>query len=227
MFKLFFTAIMLFTATFAYADQESEMLYPSAKVTTKSGTGSATAIKVDLIMGTYLVTTYHVVKTSMDNIKVQFYGQDEEYTAYVHSIDVQNDIAVIITRYKHTAIAVIGNSPKVFDEAFCVGASLGQPIAPSKGIITGIDARLFGSRYVTRTDCKIIGGNSGGGLFVKQGDVYKLVGMPVMLVSVNTGFGSTAPITFMGAAVRIEDVRWHLYRHGVLNIPPLMRNGVN
>lgn len=212
-------------ATTSMADKVSEMLAPSAKVITTQGSGSATAVKVDSIMGTYLITNYHVVQGDMDNVKVQFYGQDEVHVAYVHSIDVQNDIAVLVTRYKHTAVATIGKPPTVFDEAFCVGASMGSPIAPSRGIVTEVNSRMFGTRFLTRTDCKIIGGNSGGGLFVQQDGVYKLVGMPVMIATISTGFGR-APVSFMGVAVRIEDMRWHLYRNGVLAIPPLIRTSI-
>ena len=199
-----------------------DMLYPSAKVEVTGGSGSATAIKIDSILGTYLITNYHVVKNSLDKVTVQFYGKLEKHPAYIHSVDVQNDIAVLITRHKHEHIALIGERPNMFDPVYCVGASLGHPIAPSRGVVTGLDVPLFGSRYFTRTDCGIVQGNSGGGMFVYQRGHWRYVGMPSMVAMVGGVFNAT-PVTFLGVAVRIEDIRWHLYRHGVLQLPPLTR----
>lgn len=205
----------------AFAGQKEEMLYPSAQVIVGDrANGSATAVKVDAIMGTYLLTNYHVVQGKMDSLTVSFYGKDENHPAYVHSIDPHNDLAVIITRHKHDYVATIGKPPDVFDEAVCVGSSFGEDLAPSFGHITGTDVLRFGTRFMTRTDCNIAPGNSGGGLFVKQDDVWKLVGVPAAVKAVGT-FGAAIPISFLGLAVRIEEVRWHLYRHGVLRLPPL------
>jgi len=59
----------------------------------------------------------------------------------------------------------MGSPPTVFDTVYCVGASLGHSVAPSKGIVTDTDVKMFGTRYLTRMDCKIAPGNSGGGMF--------------------------------------------------------------
>lgn len=216
--------VLFLTASTSVAGMVEEMMNPSAKVITSRGHGSATAIKVDGVMGTYLVTNYHVVKQSMDDISVQFYGETEKRVAYVHSVDPQADIAVLVTRYKHKVVAVIGKPPDIFDEVICVGAPLNTPLAPSKGMVTGTNVPLFGTRYVTQMDCNIAPGNSGGGLYAKQNGVWRYVGMPSMVKTIQTVFGGQVPITFLGISVRVEDIHWHLYRHGILAAPVLSRN---
>lgn len=219
---LVLSVILCLTGSLANADQTmiDQMLKPSALVSFDGGSGSATAVRVDAIMGTYLVTNYHVVQGNMDSLTVQFYGEAEKYPAYVHSIDVQNDIAVIITFHQHSYVAKIGKNPEVFDEVMCVGASLGAPLAPSRGIITGVNARMFGSRFFTRTDCDIAPGNSGGGLFAKQDGEWKYVGMPAAVATMPSAF-SRIPMTFMGIAVRLQDIQLHLHENGVLNVAPV------
>jgi len=197
----------------------NQMMKPMAKILTPHGLGSATAVKVDSILGTYLVTNYHVVQSALDDIKVQFYGNDEEYVGYVHSVDPQNDIAVILTRHQADFVVQMGDPPELFDDVMCVGSPIGSPLAPSRGIITGVDVQIFGTRYMTRTDCKLAPGNSGGAMFVKQNGVWKYVGMPSMVATLPVGFGFRIPITFLGIAVRVEDIRNFLDQNGVLNLP--------
>lgn len=223
--RFIIAAIFSVFALQVQADVQSEVMAPSAKVYAGKGSGSATAIKVDPILGTYLVTNYHVVDAALDDLAVEFHGSDVKHVAYVHSYDQQNDIAIIIVRHKHDAVALIGNPPDMFADVYCVGASFGLPVAPSRGIITGVDFAIFGSRYVTRTDCKIAPGNSGGGMFAFQDGKWRYVGMPSMVYALGAGF-TRIPMTFLGFSVRIEEIRWHVYRHGVLNLPPVYRNGV-
>lgn len=216
------------SASMTRADEtmREEMLYPSAQVFAGQGRGSATAVRVDSIMGTYLVTNYHVVTGNLDDLEVQFYGQEERHQAYVHSIDPQHDIAIIIVRYEHEYVAMVGNPPDVFDEVYCIGGSLGEGLAPSGGIISGVNYRVFGTRFMTRTDCNIAPGNSGGGMFALQDGHWRYVGMPSLGRVLNLGF-TQVPITFLGLAVRVEEIRMHLHQHGVLRLPVIRRDGVN
>lgn len=213
--RILLVVLLTAWATIAHADIVSEIMEPSAKVITAGGGGSATAIKYDPYIGTYLLTNWHVVRGNEDELSVQFYGHEESHKVFVHSVDAVNDLAILVTTYQHTKFAKIGKKPKLFDDVMCVGASLGHPVAPSKGIVTGVNVKMFGTRFFHRMDCNIAPGNSGGGMFTIQDGEWKLVGVPSAVVAIQQMFGSI-PITFMGVSVRAVDVRQFVTRSGVL-----------
>lgn len=195
--------------------KEHDMLMPSAKVTLLGGSGSATAIKADS-HGTYLVTAYHVVQRAVDFVHIQFYGEQEQHVAVIHSFNAKKDIAILLTPYKAKYIAKLGRSKKmhVFDAAFCIGSSLGMPLAPSKGIVTQVEHVINGNKYI-RTDAGIIYGNSGGGLYVYQ-DGWVFIGMPTLVASTPVLPGLSVPITFLGMATPITEIRAHLKEHSIV-----------
>lgn len=220
LFKLFLCALvgmtcgMIFAIAVKAEDKMVEMMNPSVRVVTPSGGGSGTAIWSDPVLGTYITSNMHVVSGRIDDVTVQFYGDEKFYPAYVHSYDKDLDIVVLITRRKTQFLAYLGATPALFDEAFCVGSPIGMPIAPSKGIITGIDHLTGRGNLTHRSDCGIAPGNSGGGMYTLQRNVWALVGMPQLVGVLSMGF-STNIIPFLGMAVRVEDIKAHLTKNGV------------
>ena len=212
------SAIIALTMTYAKADQVSDMLLPSAKVSLvgKQGSGSATAFKVDPVIGTFLITNHHVA--SKGELVVQFYGDDTKYPAYVRSYDKEKDIAVIVTPHKVKHLVTFGydSEVQIFDEAICVGASSGMPVAPSKGIISASRYKYRLQDYY-RTDCGIIGGNSGGAIFVQRGDKWVYVGIPSMVWTISSGYSGRQQVTFLGITIRITEVREHLIANGMMD----------
>lgn len=222
MLKMFF-AVMAILSTPVHADMATEMLLPSVEVYIgNTGGGSGTAVKVDDVRGTFIMTNYHVVSRE-GSIKVNFYGEEESYTAFIYSYDKDKDIAVLLTPHKAKNVAALGNAAdvQVFDEAYCIGNPHGNGTVPSVGIITGVNYKTKG-QMKTRTDCKLAPGNSGGGLYVQRDDLWVYVGMPtaVALQPISTPFGkSFVLVPHLAIAVRIKDILNHLKFYRVLDVP--------
>ena len=197
-------------------DQRMQALQSGVTVFPGRGNGSGTAVARG-VLGTYIVTNHHVVR-EREGIEVRFYGSDENHRAYIHSVDVENDIAVLITRAEAPAIATVGRRPRMFEEAVCIGSPAGTDLAPSVGIITELDHAVRddeSGRLFHRSDCNIVGGSSGGGLFVERRGEWHLVGMPTQVYVIRSGL-SGAQVPFLGMMVRSEEIRHHLE---VNNVP--------
>jgi S1-C subfamily serine protease len=192
-------------------------MHPSVaiEIGDKSGFGSGTVVKVTR-EGAYILTNHHVVRNATD-IVVRFYNlKGDEFKAEVFSYDKEKDIAVLFAPHLCSVTATLGRPEDVvlFRETICVGASSTYPLAPSRGMVTQVDYER-NNQIMYRSDCNITFGNSGGGMYVERGGVWKLVGMPTA-VHAHTMFGNRAPVSFLGFMVGIEDIREHLEKHSLL-----------
>lgn len=208
-----FLVVIGFTAT-ANEQKIDSMLRPMATVKAGNAFGTGTAVHVDDRLGTYIVSNLHVTNRKTTDITVTFYGSTVEHPAYVHSYDEKNDIVVLITPAKHNHLATFGNEVSIFDPVYCVGNSLDKGIVPSRGEITQVDHPFPEDRLLTRADCKIVPGNSGGAMFVERDGVWVYIGMPAMMYTLQTGF-LPQPIPHLGMMIRVQDITAHLSRNNI------------
>lgn len=212
MFKALIVSLLLAIPSVSYADKEHDILYPTVEIRSSMGQGSGTAVKGDIMLGTYIMTNYHVAFMS-NEISVRFYGEDKDYPAYVHSYNKDLDIAVIITRHRTEHYATMGEEDdiKLFKEVICSGNSLGQGIVPSKGIITDEHFPVPLNKADTiRMECKITPGNSGGGMYTEKQGKWVYLGMPSAGL-VERGI----TVAHLGVSVRVSDVVDHLRYHRI------------
>lgn len=201
-------ATIILTAFTAKADKVAEMMLPSVFIETKAGVGSGTVVHINEDLGTFIVTNYHVVRRQQGNIKVRFYNEEALHDAYIHSINKEQDIAVIVTAHKAKAAVTFYHGPVLFEPTYCIGASLGMSPAPTRGEVSGPYFVYKEQRY-HRMECHIVFGNSGGGMYVERFGAWVYVGMPSMVRNHIAGFVGV-PITFLGLSVISENIMAHL-----------------
>jgi len=207
--------ILMLLATPSRADILEDILYPTVAVKSKGGSGSGTAVAVDPILGTYIITNYHVASMGED-LMVFFHGDNNGYPAYMVAHNVAYDMAILVTRHKTKHLAKLGKSSDVtlFKDTVCIGNSFGYGILPSKGIISGIDIEIGGYlNLFYKMDCKIVPGNSGGGMYVKVGDLWVYVGMPSKGLIMRGQF-----FEHLGLSVRVRDIKEFLAYHHVISV---------
>lgn len=195
-------------------DPRMETLYSAVTITAGRGNGSGTAVGTGYL-GTYILTNAHVVRR-LTEITVTFYGEDDVHDAYIHSVNTDHDIAVLITRAEAPALATLGYRPRVFEDVVCVGSPVSSPPAPSVGIVTGLDHSPPDSDLVLhRSDCSIAPGSSGGGMFAHRRGQWVMVGMPTAGYRQPVGMMGVAIVPHLGLMVRMKEVRKHLDRNNV------------
>ncbi|MFR6312776.1 S1C family serine protease [Anaerofustis stercorihominis] len=167
-------------------------LYDSGSSTSKSA-GSGVIVTTD----GYIVTNNHVVDGA-DKITVKT-ADEKSYTAKLVGVDSETDIAVIKIEAKGLKSATFGKSStlEVGDEIVAIGNPLGEL---SGTVTNGIVSAL--SREVTienetmnliQTNASINAGNSGGGLFDKNGLLVGVVNAKAAGNNVE-GIGFAIPI---------------------------------
>lgn len=160
-------------------DKQSQLLEPSVQINKNC---SATVILSDKKVGTWLVTAQHCVNgkssgvinyatTVMNGVTLK---ADIPYK--VIDEDVKNDLALIHTTTVGFKVAQVATEkPAEGQEVWTVGYPLSLPRQLSTGFY-GLNV-LVGEMDHQRASSLIAGGNSGGGLFVIENGVYKLVGV--------------------------------------------------
>ena len=167
-------------------------LYDSGSSTSKSA-GSGVIVTTD----GYIVTNNHVVDGA-DKITVKT-ADEKSYTAKLVGVDSETDIAVIKIEAKGLKSATFGKSStlEVGDEIVAIGNPLGEL---SGTVTNGIVSAL--SREVTienetmnliQSNASINAGNSGGGLFDKNGLLVGVVNAKAAGNNVE-GIGFAIPI---------------------------------
>jgi len=207
--------ILMLLATPLRADILEDILYPTVSVEVAGGSGSGTSVAIDPILGTYIITNYHVASMGED-LRVFFHGDSKGYPAYMVAHNVAYDMAILVTRHKADHVAKLGKSSDVslFKDTICIGNSFGNGIVPSKGIISGVDVEIGG--YINlfyKMDCKIVPGNSGGGMYVKVGNHWVYIGMPSKGMVIRGQF-----FEHLSVAVRVKDIKEFLAYHHVIPI---------
>ena len=115
-----------------------------------------------------------------------------------------HDLAVLRVRDKETKVKYVANlAPRdrtlfLFEESWVTGSGLGQVPFPTYGLISNLDQRIKGLRYIL-SSAPIIFGNSGGTLYhyEESCDCYEMIGVPSMM----SGSWNTGPITHMGWSI--------------------------
>ncbi len=140
---------------------------------------------------TFIITNHHVVSSSSNNlqissdIKVSLYGNDKQYKAsYIGSM-ISYDVAVIkIEKVDVKEVKVSNARTYVADTIYAIGNPLGYGISVTKGVVSVeseyINTTTIDSLRVLRIDAPINGGNSGGGLFNKYGELIGIIDAKVV-----------------------------------------------
>jgi len=167
---------------------------------------SAVVINTSEATRTYAITANHCVsgraspdskeKSGYVTLDVKDKQKLIETNEYVYDVilrDVQQDLAVIKLRKEGlllTGANIATEDPTEGEQVWTVGYPLGMIRTVTAGFFGGFqsmssDLRLdqFGSeRALYRATPPIFGGNSGGGLFKKNGEGYELVGIADVVI---------------------------------------------
>jgi len=173
-------------------DKYEQMLYPTVRIATDKGSGSGVAI--DTHGGyTMILTAKHVIR-DVKSVRVRFYPSETEYVGEVTKISEEYDLAIVMVAHTHEYIANRGEPFEllVFQETFKVGAALGS----DKPMVTeGLVSEICDYAFVTSSP--IVWGDSGGGIFLKEGGEFILVGISVKIAIAMGRF----PVFHIGTAV--------------------------
>lgn len=104
------------------------------------------------------------------------------YNASLVSISPKDDLAVIyVVPAEYVPVTpqiLCENPPNTFDEVYSIGAGLGLPVYPTKGIVSSISTSLPGITYpFIQHTASTVPGNSGGPLFTIQDNRYCILGL--------------------------------------------------
>lgn len=173
-------------------------------VTVKVGKGHGSGLKVS--KNGYIVTNFHVVAKSKDNIIVVF-KDGTEMSANLIRQNEQLDLALLkvdITFDKHFNIPST-KQYAVGDDIFAIGTpktiELGQTL--SKGIISG--ERSNNEVQLIQTDASVNGGNSGGPLIDKNGRLLGVINAKLSGFGVEgLGFAIPAELILNGLSITFE-----------------------
>lgn len=189
-----------------------KILNGSVVVTCLTSEGSGTVIK-KVESGFYVLTCYHVVNGAAKlneviglNIGVSVgypkYDKNNKiigkviYGAKIIKVDEPNDLALLKVEVIDTVlneIKIANNYPKQGDNVYSVGNPLGLIRTVSKGILANYD----NDYYVF--DGTITFGNSGGGLYNKDGE---LIGVPTAVLMYGESI-EAAPESGLGMAINL------------------------
>lgn len=160
-----------------------------------------------------IVTNNHVVENTT-SLTVEFNNGKRIDTAYVKGTDSSNDVAVVaikLTDFDEETLsaiktAVLGDSEKleVGQNVIAIGNALGYGQSVTSGIVSALNREIqldSGKLTVIQTDASINGGNSGGALVNRQGEV---IGINVAKASNNS---SSSYVEGMGYAIPVSQVK--------------------
>jgi S1-C subfamily serine protease len=183
-----------------YIDNLDDALDGTATIKVKEGHGSGFKVSSD----GYLITNYHVVANSKDDITV-ITRDNKEYKATIVRQNEQLDLALIkidAEFEKHFRIKDEKNY-STGENVFIVGTpksiELGQTL--TKGIISGYREKE-GIKLI-QTDASINGGNSGGPMINKEGELIGVVNAKFSGIGIE-GIGFAIPATLIGNSLFIN-----------------------
>jgi S1-C subfamily serine protease len=193
-----------------------QLLNSSVFVKSEFGLGAGTVIKkTETEM--YVLTCYHVVAeiiemnkkgyntkpsvgyTKIDNLN-RIAGM-VVYGAKIIKYDEDNDLALLKINVIDDNLEVVSIAeiyPEQGETIYSVGNPLGFLRTISKGILSRITEKFYISDNTTTY------GNSGGGLFNKDGE---LIGIPVQLGYIYNLEGSLSPETSLGKSVKLSIIK--------------------
>lgn len=161
-----------------------------------------------------IVTNNHVVEDTT-SLTIEFSDGSVVEDAYVKGTDSSNDVAVVaipVNSIEETTaaaikIAVMGDSDEleVGESVIAIGNALGYGQSVTSGVVSALGREInldSGTIEVIQTDASINGGNSGGALVNRQGEV---IGINVAKASQSSS--SSATVEGMGYAIPISEVK--------------------
>lgn len=161
-----------------------------------------------------IVTNNHVVEDTT-SLTIEFADGSTVENAYIKGTNSSNDVAVVAIPIKDLdeetinsiSIAVIGDSGdlEVGESVIAIGNALGYGQSVTSGVVSALDREIdldSGTIKVIQTDASINGGNSGGALVNRQGEV---IGINVAKASQSSS--SSASVEGMGYAIPISEVK--------------------
>ncbi len=161
-----------------------------------------------------IVTNNHVVEDTT-SLTVEFVDESVIDSAYVKGTNSSKDVAIVAIKLDDLddgtidaiKLAVMGDSDnlQVGDGVVAIGNALGYGQSVTSGVISALNRTItldYGDLTVIQTDASINGGNSGGALVNRQGEV---IGINVAKAS-QSGT-SSASVEGMGYAIPISQVK--------------------
>lgn len=165
----------------------------------KDGHGSGCVVSKD----GYIITNFHVVANA-DKLTV-INREGKEYAAKLIRKNESLDLALLKiekANFKKTYVIPSAKNYTIGDDIFVIGTptsvELGQTI--SKGIISG--NRTFDQNNFIQTDASVNGGNSGGALTKKSGELIGIVNAKISGLGVEgLGFSIPAELIITGLSI--------------------------
>lgn len=165
----------------------------------KDGHGSGCVVSKD----GYIITNFHVVANA-DKLTV-IDREGKEYAAKLIRKNESLDLALLKiekANFKKTYVIPSAKNYTIGDDIFVIGTptsvELGQTI--SKGIISG--NRTFDQNNFIQTDASVNGGNSGGALTKKSGELIGIVNAKISGLGVEgLGFSIPAELIITGLSI--------------------------
>lgn len=161
-----------------------------------------------------IVTNNHVVEDTT-SLTVEFVDGSVVDSAYVKGTNSSNDVAIVAIKLVDLddetidaiKLAVMGDSDdlQVGDGVVAIGNALGYGQSVTSGVVSALNRTItldYGDLTVIQTDASINGGNSGGALVNRQGEV---IGINVAKASQTSS--SSASVEGMGYAIPISQVK--------------------
>ncbi len=177
-----------------------EAMNATVTIKVKDGHGSGCAVSKD----GYIITNFHVVSNAEKLTVVDRAGK--EYTAKLIRKNENLDLALIKIEGSFLSTYAIPSAKNysIGDDIFVIGTptsvELGQTL--SKGIISG--NRVFDKNSFIQTDASVNGGNSGGAVTKKSGELIGIVNSKVSGVGVE-GLGFAIPAEFITTGLYITN----------------------
>jgi len=179
-----FLLAVLFISSVGVADMNDkkldQMLYTATLLMSNGGSGSGVVVYSGNGYS-LIVTAQHVIRDA-ENISVALYPQEKEYPAKVVKTSLDYDLALVRIEVEHKYVArrVLAKLD-VFDRVYKVGGGLGNSPFPTEGIVSSTADMVF------QASSPIIFGDSGGGIFIKIGRNYYLVGIVISVAVARLG----------------------------------------
>ena len=161
----------------------------------------------------HLITNYHVVKGSKDNLKINY--KNKEIKVKIIASDKQLDLALLETGIKNKGFVKISNkTPYKGQWLMAAGFPLGKNLSDDLGITSGVVSSLKGEKDNTahiRTDVSLNPGNSGGPIV--DADNGQLIAVAVSgrtdAQGINYGIKATQVKDFLDSN-RIKNKKWSI-----------------
>jgi len=203
-----------------YQAEYEQMLFPTVRVLTPSGTGSGVVIETTDEHGsghTYILSAAHVVGNEA-TVKIEtFYPFRSEIEASVIITDTAKDLALLSIEPRakskeNSALYALRSTlysarlaprdytPWLFTPVYTIGCSLGLPPRPSTGIITAINQDYW------EVSSPILPGNSGGPVY--DAKTYEVIGIAVWVHTYKNQL-----VTTMAGIVPIQSIYEFLDNH--------------